>query len=132
MPSFLQNIDLPSLSGSVNQFTGPQQLFVGLVLLFIFLYGLSVGKTRAVVSLLGIYIAFMLTATFPFMQQLANAIPGNQEGFMMSIGFFLGAYVAVFIVLNHSSLKTKLTIGEMSFWKVVAISVLQVGFWARS
>lgn len=130
MPSFLQNIDLPDLSGSIGQFTGPQQLFVALALLFIFLYGLSVGKTRAVISLLGIYIAFMLMYTFPFMQQVANIIPGNQEGYMLSIGFFLIAYVGVFILLNNSALKNKLTIGEMSFWNVLVISLLQVGFLA--
>lgn len=128
MPSFLNNIDLPDLSGNISRFTGPQQLFVALALLFIFLYGLSVGKTRAVISLLGIYVAFMLSYTFPFMQQVANVIPGNQEGYMLSIIFFLIAYVGVFLLLNHSALKSKLTIGEMSFWKVLMVSVLQVGF----
>lgn len=124
----LSKFDLSQLQGFLGAFTGPQQLFLLLVLLFIFLYGMSVGKTRALVSLLGIYVAYMLTMTFPFMEQLKSVLKTSASLGVVKTGLFLALYLIVFIILNHSSLKSRLSTGEMSLTQVFLVSLFQIGF----
>lgn len=124
----LANIDISAFRGLLGAFSGPQQLFLALVLLSIFLYGMSVGKTRALVSLLCIYVAFMLSAAFPFMEWLQGLIKTDIDPGVVRTGLFFAFYLFVFAALNHSSLRGRLSVGEMSLWQVFLVSVFQIGF----
>ncbi|MEK7124838.1 MAG: hypothetical protein AAB864_00335 [Patescibacteria group bacterium] len=128
LQNFLTRFDLGNLQGFLDIFTGPQQLFLLLVLLLIFLYGMSVGKTRALVSLLGIYVAYMLTVMFPYFDWLKTILKTNTHPGIVQTGLFLGIYMLVFFVLNHSSLKGRLSMGEMSLTQVLLVSLFQIGF----
>lgn len=112
---------------SISNVTGPKQLFLMLVLLFVFLYGMSVGKTRALLSLLAIYVALTLTNLFPFFPQVTDVVPENFEPYLLRAGLFLVLYVVVFLILYRSSLK-RLSMGGLAMWKVFVISLIQVGF----
>lgn len=126
MGALTKFLNVKQLSGSVGLFTGTAQLFVLLIAVFIFLYGVSVGKTRALVSLLGIFIAFALTLVFPFTGWLKGAM--SIEEYYIKAGIFAVAYVAVFVLINMSALRNRLSMGETSFVQVLAISIIQVGF----
>ncbi|MDP2647630.1 MAG: hypothetical protein Q8P35_00055 [Candidatus Yanofskybacteria bacterium] len=125
--SSLQALIPANLSADLSAITGPQQLFAMLGALFFFLYGMSVGKTRALISLLAIYVAFELTNIFPYLNQLIAVIPWRIEPYMVQIIMFLVVYLVIFVLLNKSSLHGRLTSHEMAFWQVLIISVLQIG-----
>lgn len=119
-------LKLPDSFASISSLTGPHQLFAILLVLAVFLYGISVGKTRALLSLLGIYVAYMLTATFPYFDRIGSLIP-TLDLYAIIIAAFFVFYVAVFFILNLSSLR-RLSAGEVSMWKVFLVSFFQVGF----
>jgi hypothetical protein len=125
----LQKFNLAQISG-VASISGANQLFLLLVLIFIFLYGISVGKTRAVLSLLAMYVAFMLTDAFPYFKDLSPKLPEQIHPDLIQAIAFIVFYIFTSFVLNTSSLKSRLSLGEISFAKVFIISLFQVGFLA--
>lgn len=125
MHSILKFIPVMSF-GSISAFMGPKGLFGMLILVFIFLYGMSIGKTRALLSLLSIYVALTLTNLFPFLRELEKQAPANFQPYFVKAGMFLALYIISFIILRSSSLK-RLSMGELSIAKVLLVSVLQVG-----
>lgn len=106
---------------------GPEGLFISLFLIFFLLWGLSLGRTRALISLLGIYVAYMIEMTFPFWDQLQSFIKFPQDNYLIKAGFFIVVYAIVFIILNNSVLKRRLSAKDSSFLAVAIISVLQLG-----
>jgi hypothetical protein len=125
----MKKFNLAQISG-VASISGTNQLFLLLVLIFIFLYGISVGKTRAVLSLLAMYVAFMLTNAFPYFKVIAPKLPEQINAGLIQIIAFVVFYIFTSFVLNTSSLKSRLSLGEISFAKVFVISIFQVGFLA--
>lgn len=93
------------------------------------LYGLSVGKTRALVSLLAIYVAYALTVLFPFLGFVRTHVPGRFEP-LTAAGLFLLLYAITFLILSYSMLRTRFTLGEIAIVHVIIISVIQIGLLA--
>lgn len=120
---------IPNFSlASISKFNfGPSGLFAILGLIFLLLYGLSLGRTRALISLLGIYIAYAIMSVFPYLDRLHDLIKVSPELYMTRVGLFLFVYVTVFAVLNHSLVKSQLTMKDASFFSVSVISFLQLG-----
>ena len=113
---------------SLSQFSlGPEALFGILVVVFILLYGLSLGRTRALVSLLGIYIAYVLQAIFPYFSELHDALRFSPEMYLTRVALFFVFYLTVFAILNRSLVKHRLTMKEFSIIWVSLISLLQLG-----
>jgi len=106
---------------------GPSGLFAILGLIFLLLYGLSLGRTRALISLLGIYIAYAIMSVFPYLDRLHDLIKVSPELYITRVGLFLFIYVIVFAVLNYSVVKSQLNMRDASFLSVSVISVLQLG-----
>jgi len=116
MEKYILNFDL-----------GPSGLFAILGLIFLLLYGLSLGKTRALISLLGIYIAYSIMSVFPYLDRLHDLIKVSPELYITRVGVFLFVYVAVFAILNGSLAKGRLTLKDASFFAVSVISIMQLG-----
>lgn len=106
---------------------GPGALFGILAVVFLLLYGLSLGRTRALISLLAIYIAYVLQAMFPYFSELHEALRFSPEPYLTRVAVFLVFYLAVFVVLNRSLVKRRLTMNEFSIFWVSLISLLQLG-----
>lgn len=119
-------INLFNLPDLLKTISGPQVLFMGLLLVFLLLYGLSLGRTRALVSLLGIYIAYVFNATFVYFSELYKWIPLKDTN-LIRVATLLAVYLVVFYILNRSLVKARLTLKEASFFSVFIISVLQLG-----
>jgi hypothetical protein len=107
----------------------PRGLFaLGAVALLI-VYGLSVGKTRALLSLLAIYVAYTLALLFPFKSIFVSRIPEAWQMYATA-GLFVALYVIVFFILSHTLRKSRVAMGEISVVAVVLISVVQLGLLA--
>src|SRR4030042_4090292 len=117
------------LPAQIGMLTGTYQLFGLLVVLFVFLYGMSIGKTRATISLLAIFAAYMLTSFFPFWSLLVGLVGESATPFLRA-GVFLVAYVLAIVAINMSSLSHRLLVGDTSFLKVFMVRVIQVGLLA--
>lgn len=92
------------------------------------LYGLSLGRDRVIVILVGIYMALAVVTNAPALTSLKLAVNLN-ENYVMRISVFLGIFVIVFFLLSRSALLK--TIGGShapgSWWQTIVFSVLQVG-----
>jgi hypothetical protein len=105
------------------------ELFALLAAVVLVLYGMSVGRTRALVSLLSIYAAYVLTVLFPFLAKASTWLPERVQPYALVI-VFLVSYALVFVILSSSVRRGRLTLGEMGLWQVLVISVVQVGLLA--
>lgn len=105
----------------------PNGLFAMLALVVLVLYGLSAGKTKALVSLLSVYAAYVLTVLFPFMDRVSGLVILPENAPIQELLVFFVFYLATFLLLSHSMLRHRLTLGEISIVKVVLISVVQLG-----
>ncbi len=106
---------------------GSTTLFVGLILVFMVLYGLSLGRTKALISLLGIYVALAFDAAFPYLEKLHGWVGLTEEIYTTRIVVFTLVYLIVFAILNNSFAKGRLTLKETSIISVGVISLAQIG-----
>jgi hypothetical protein len=128
--NLLGRIDVGSIAGLGPLLRSSKGLFALLGLVIFLLYGLSVGKTKALVSLLAIYVAYMLTVFFPFLPWLKSQIILPDQAPVLSVGLFAIFYILTFLLLSHSMMRHRLTLGEISITKVVFISIVQLGLLA--
>lgn len=120
---------LQQLAGVGEALKEPRGLFIAMVFIVLVIYGLSVGRTKALVSLLSIFVAYTLTVLFPFLDALALRLNGQVRP-VSAVLLFLAFYVLVFLLLSHSSMKHRMTLGEISIFQVVLISAVQIGLLA--
>ena len=124
--SVIKGIDFSKLVQNLN--FSPTTLFVGLVLVFLMLYGLSLGRTKALISLLSIYVALAFDATFPYLEKLYTLLPFNEDTYYTArLTLFLLVYLVVFAILNNSFARGRLTLKESSIISVGVISLSQIG-----
>jgi hypothetical protein len=92
------------------------------------LYGLSLGRDRVLVILIGIYMALAVVTNAPTLNSLQFDV-SLSENSMIRISVFLGIFVVLFFLLARSGLLK--TIGRSgapgSWWQTIVFSVLQVG-----
>ncbi|HZZ99660.1 MAG TPA: hypothetical protein VFK07_03060 [Candidatus Paceibacterota bacterium] len=114
---YLQNLHLPQI--------GPAGLFAILALVVILLAALSLGRTRSLISLLSIYVAFALQTVFPFFAWLHSVLPAYDLP-TIRVFVFLAFYALVFVILNQSVLLTRFNLSEAAPFSVVIIGVIQL------
>jgi hypothetical protein len=92
------------------------------------LYGLSLGRDRVIVILVGMYISLAVVTNTPLMSQVDLAFNVNDNS-VVRVSVFLGIFVVLFFLLARSGLLR--TIGRSgapgSWWQTIVFSVLQVG-----
>lgn len=119
-------MELANVGGFTRLLRETRGLFAigGVALLIV--YGLSVGKTRALLSLLAIYVAYTLALLFPFIDAVAPRVPEPLRPFV-SAGLFIALFIAVFLIFSLTLRKSRVAMGEISVIAVVIISIAQVG-----
>lgn len=128
--SFPSAVPVPeNLSAALASISDVRGLLALLLGIGVFLYGISVGKTRAILSLLSVYIAYALTVLYPFRAWTEQFVAPESRP-LIPTGVFIVSYLFVFGVLNLSVLRRRLSLGEISFVKVLIISVIQIGLMA--
>lgn len=123
--SLIQGLDFSKLYQGLN--IGPTTLFVGLGLVFLILYGLSLGRTKALISLLSIYVALAFDAAFPYLEQLHGIVGITEEIYTTRVGVFLAVYLIVFAILNNSFASKRLVLKDSSIISVSIVSLTQIG-----
>lgn len=130
MQSILSRIpSWPGTAALTDALKAPKGLFALLVVVILVIYGLSVGRTRALVSLLSIYFAYMLAVLFPYRSVIDAKLP-EQYGSFSAVFLFIALYGLTFTILSNSMLRGRLTLGEISIWQVMIISAVQIGLLA--
>lgn len=123
--SVVRGFDFSELTQNFN--LEPMSLFVGLILVFMILYGLSLGRTKALISLLSVYVALAFDAVFPYLKQLHSLISVSTEIYVVRLIVFLLVYLIVFAILNQSFARSRLTLKDSSIISVGIISLVQIG-----
>lgn len=104
------------------------ELFGVLIIVGVLLLALTLGRTRTLISVLSIYVAFSLQTIFPFFgwllahQSFTNDLP------TLRVFIFFALYAIAFGLLNRSILKTRFNLSESSFFSVVLMGLVQLGF----
>lgn len=125
--SFIPSLEnLPNLA-SISSF-GPGWLFGAFGTVAISLFSLSIGRTRAVISLLSIYVAFAFNMLFPYSEEISNIIGSSLEEYWIRLGIFLIAYITVFVIFNFSFIRKRISSSEYSLFGIIILSFFQVGF----
>lgn len=125
IPTFENLPNIPTNIGS-----GPGWLFGVFGAVALSLYGLSLGRTRAVLSLLSLYVAFVVIKLFPYLDKVGQMINRHFEEYWLKIGVFLTAYVLIFLIFNFSFIRKRLASTDFSLFGIILISILQLGFLA--
>lgn len=111
----------------------PKVQYSWLVILFfvfvVFLVGLSLGRTRMLLSLVSLYIAFFLESHFVFFDQLKVYFKNVSAQWLHTI-LFLVIYIIACAILSRSILKYRFTLKEAPIIPVFIIGVFTIGFWA--
>lgn len=123
----LSSSSLSKLSSLIVPALGAGTMFGLLVLVVILLFAFSLGRTRVLISLLAIYVAFTLQTVFPFFSQLTKSTPLHDLA-VLRVLVFIALYVLVFLILNASILKSRFNLGEAAFVSVVVMGVVQLCF----
>ena len=95
----------------------------------IFLIGLSLGRSRILLSLICLYVASFLESHFVYFDKLRELLKSRPE-FWLHIGLFLIFFVISLVILNRSALKHSLTLRETSFFPIIFAAILEIGFLA--
>jgi len=102
-------------------------LFVFLAVAFV--YGLSMGKNRLVVVILGAYFSFLLTKFFPWTDlPLINLEEAPSS--TVQIFIFLAIILGFYFLIPHSALSSAVRLrgrGRASWWQTLVLSILQIG-----
>ncbi|MEX1063844.1 MAG: hypothetical protein WED06_00710 [Candidatus Paceibacterota bacterium] len=116
-----------SLSGQIL----PKLSYSWLILLFlifaVFIIGLGFGKSRILLSLMGIYPAALIKANFVYFDWLRDTLSSVPEAWL-HVGVFLIFYVVMLVILNRSFLKKRFTLREASFGWVLVAAIVGIGF----
>ena len=123
--SIIEGLDFSKLIKQLDM--GPTTLLVGLIFVFMLLYGLSLRRPKALISLLGIYVALAFDAAFPYLEQLRGIFPVQVETYTARIMVLALVYLLVFAILNNSFASGRLTLKESSIVSVGVISLSQIG-----
>ena len=125
--SFIPNFE--NLSGLLPASSfGPAWLFGALGTISISLFGLSMGRTRAIISLLSIYVALAFNQLFPYLDEIQKIVGNSIEKYWLRVGLFLAVYLAAFLIFNSSFLKRKISSHEYSLFWIIILSAIQLGF----
>lgn len=123
-------MNFSSLNLSNFSFSGTWDWLIILVFLGVALvYGLSMGRNRLVVVMLGVYFSFLLTRAIPWKQLTFLGFKDAPES-TVQIFIFLALVLGFYFLIPHSSLRQAMRLGgrgAAAWWQVMILSILQIG-----
>ncbi|MBU1102763.1 hypothetical protein KJ853_03885 [Patescibacteria group bacterium] len=102
-------------------------IFVFLAIAFI--YGLSMGRNRIAIVILGTYFSFLLTKYFPWSGLSFAGIKGVPAS-TAQIFIFLAIILGFYFLIPHSALGSAMRLrgrGKGNWWQALILSLLQIG-----
>ncbi|MFH1385428.1 MAG: hypothetical protein ABIG65_00040, partial [Patescibacteria group bacterium] len=111
-------------------FSGSWDWLMILVFLAVALvYGLSMGRNRLVIVMLGFYFSFLITRAIPWKQLTflgLKEVPSSTA----QIFIFLALVIGFYFLIPHSSLRHAMRLGGKgrgAWWQILVLSILQIG-----
>ena len=127
MSSFLGSVS--NFVHSINWGTPTWDLFIWIFFIVAsFLYGVSLGRDRIIVIMVGLYMALAIVGNTPFLRSFTAQV--DVQGFGAKFTVFVGSFVIFFFLLSRSALSEALSRANprTGNWLQVSIySVLHVG-----
>lgn len=121
-------ITVPGLGALHTPTLTSGELFGILVVVGVLLMALTLGRTRTLISVLSLYVAFALQTIFPFFGWLLEHQSFTNDLPTLRVFVFIFLYAVVFGLMNRSILKTRFNLIESSFMSVVLMGLAQLGF----
>lgn len=130
-------IYLTDFSGFIKKFTGDVGVsgihYDWLVIFFfafaVMIIALSLGRSRMLLALLSLYAATFFESHFLYFDKLRELFKSLPD-YWLRIGLFLALYIIIFVVINASQLKHRLTLADSSVFAVVLVAIVEIGFLA--
>ncbi len=126
----LPGMNFSSLNLSNFSFSGTWDWLIILVFLGVALvFGLSMGRNRLVIVMLGVYFSFLLTRAIPW-KQLAFLELKETPDSTVQIFIFLALVIGFYFLIPHSSLRHAMRLGGKGisvWWQILILSILQIG-----
>ena len=101
-------------------------IVLGLMGLGALLYGIAVGRDRAILVLLSIYVALAVVTNAPVVSSMGQRIGSGQYP-SLHLVWFIVVFFFIFIVLWRSRLMRGLTQSRGCWWEAALFSLLQTG-----
>lgn len=123
LSSSFQDAKAGAASGSISH----SWMIVFLPIVVVMLVGITVGKSRAVVTLISLYITALLVRLFPF-GDLIHKLFKKTDPAWINGALLAVLFIAVFVLLNHSFLPKRLSTEAAPILSVLGLTLLEVGF----
>lgn len=122
---------LKTIQGYVGDFNLPNLNLVTIIILFVllmvFLFGVTFGRSRLLIGLLSLYVARVLESVFPYFDWLKGQLKNTDASFIHA-GLFVVIFMITFVLLERSVLRARLGLSEASVAFVGFLSLLELGF----
>jgi hypothetical protein len=108
---------------------GPHGQDIGILLALLvtsLIYGVTLGRDRAVVILLSLYLSLAVVSQTPLLTNLAGWL-GLARYPLVNVSWFLILFLILFFLLWRSPLLQGLGSGQGSWWQAMLFGVLQIG-----
>lgn len=120
-------INFESFSGLTSISYGPGWLLSAFGAVALSVFGISMGRTKAVISLFSLYVAFAINWLFPYFEELESVLKLSLGNYWMRMALFVFTYIVTFIIFNLSFVRRRLSSAEFSLISVMILSFLQLG-----
>lgn len=102
-------------------------LFLVVVAILGFAYGVVIGRDRAVIVLLSLYVAFCIVTNAPAISLVSQGL-GFGRVPALRVGWFLGLFVVLFVILWRSSALKNLIHTRGHWMHAGVFGLLEIGF----
>jgi len=104
-------------------------IMVGVFLGVALVYGLSMGRNRLVIVMLGVYFSYFFTRAIPWRELKFLGFKTAPESTIL-IFIFLALSLGFYFAIPHSAFKSALRLGGRGkgvWWQALVLSILQIG-----
>lgn len=91
-----------------------------------FIIGMALGRSKIMISMVSLYIAYFLENTFPYQKEVASYF-SNYNLYLIRIALFLIFYLLILVFLNKSVLRSRFSITETPFFTIFFLSLIKAG-----
>jgi len=92
----------------------------------VFVVGFTLGRSKILMSILCVYIAYFIENNFPFYKNISGAISGAPS-YATHLGIFAISFLLAFFVFNRSVIKSRVTMKDASIIQILILSFINVG-----
>src|SRR3989344_1636505 len=101
-------------------------IIVAFFIFAFFIIGMALGRSKIMISIVSLYIAYFLENTFPYQKEFSSYF-SNYDPYLTRIALFLIFYILILLFLNKSVLRSRFSVMETPFFTILFISLIKAG-----